>query len=308
MVTWSDQGIIQRGISWEGILMLETSQMQRLVAVAECGTITEAAERLYLTQPALSRALKRMEDDLGVQLFDRSRKNDFHLTETGWRAADMARDILKRTADMENRLRAEGATHAVTTVGACTPPALWGMLPVLANEFPEIIFSSTIVPTTLLKKGIEAGDLQVAFMAEPLQGEHLTCYKWVVEQLFAVFPASHPLHDADEVTLEELGSQSFLIQDHVGDWLDIVRREAPNLRLLVQEDRATLLGLARSSELPRFMSNMTMSFDNLLPGERAVPVRGAGSQLQLWCVHTSDLAAEIAQYLALHARSDATGA
>lgn len=284
--------------------MLETTQMQRLVTVADSGTITVAAEKLYLTQPALSRALRRIEDDLGVKLFDRSRKNELRLTEAGELAVEMARDILKRTADMERRLRDEGGSPAVTAVGACTPPALWGMLPLLANEFPDIIFSSTIVPTAQLRSGIEAGEVQVAFMAEPMEGPSLECYEWVTEQLFAVFPEGHPLHDADEVTLAQLGDQRFLIQDHVGDWLDIVRRDAPNLQLLIQEDRATLLGLARSSALPRFMSNMTMSFDNLLPGERAVPVRGPGSQLQLWCVHTADLEPAIAEYLALHACPD----
>lgn len=280
--------------------VLETSQMRRLVAVADHGTITEAAESLYLTQPALSRALQRIEDDLGVSLFDRGRKNELRLNERGRKAAEMARDVLKRVEALERALREGDETSSVVVVGACTPPALWGMLPLLADDFPSVVFSSAIAATTSLEKSLEAGDVNVAFVSRPVAAPDMVCLPWGVERLFAIVPSGHEFYGRKSVSLSELDGQNFLVQDHVGDWLDVLHRYTPASRLLLQEDRATLLGVAEKSSIIRFMSNMTMSFDALLEGEEAVPVTGPGSELPLYCVHDQRLAPALASYLADH--------
>lgn len=279
--------------------MLETSQMQRLVAVADHDTITEAAESLYLTQPALSRALRKIEAELGVELFERGKKNEFSFNETGLKAVEWSRDILKRIEAVERCLKEGDRLSDVVAVGACTPPALWSALPQLADEFPQIVFSSVIDSTDALEKALFEGDVAIAFAAKPIDAPDHRCFPWATERLYAILPEGHPLHDAPRVTLEELDGQAFLVQDHVGDWLGVLRALTPNSRLLLQEDRATLMGVARKSSLPRFMSNMTMSFDDLLPGEAAVPVEGPGAELKLWCAYRRDLPSGIAD--ALHA-------
>lgn len=287
--------------------MLETSQMQRLVAVADHDTITEAAESLYLTQPALSRALRKIEVELGVELFERGPKNEFSFNETGLKAVEWSRDILKRIEAVERRLREDSPLGDVVVVGACTPPALWSASPRLADEFPDTVFSSVINDTAALETALFEGDIAIGFVSKPIDAPEHLCFPWAVEHLYAILPEGHPLHDASSVMLEELDGQTFLVQDHVGDWLGVLQKQTPHSRILLQEDRATLMGVARKSSLPRFMSNMTMSFDDLLPGEVAVPVRGAGSELRLWCACRRDLAAGIVDVLRNHADELASG-
>lgn len=277
--------------------MLETSQMQRLVAVAEYGTISEAAEGLYITQPALSRSLKKMEEELGVELFDRSKKNEFKLTPTGEAAVEQSREILLQIENMTRQLRDAGQFSATMTIGSCTPPALWELLPILADKFINAHFATIINTTPVLEKALAKGEIQIAFLNEPLELPSFECLDWGVERLFAIFPENHPLSNRESVLFEDLGEQAFLIQEHVGDWLEVAKQYAPSVRLLRQEDRLTLLGLAREASLPRFMSNMTMQFSNLLPGEKPVPVTGEGSQMHLWCVFSRDLPSEFAAFL-----------
>lgn len=67
--------------------MPEIYQLRQLAAFAEYGTLSEAAEKLYLSQPALSRNMRKLEEDIGVPLFIRS-KNKLELNENGKLAAE----------------------------------------------------------------------------------------------------------------------------------------------------------------------------------------------------------------------------
>lgn len=76
--------------------MIDIYLLQQLAAFAEYDTLSAAAERLHTSQPAMTRSMHRMEDELGVTLFIRS-KNRMELNETGKLAADYARRVLKPT-------------------------------------------------------------------------------------------------------------------------------------------------------------------------------------------------------------------
>ena len=85
--------------------MLELYQLRQLVAVAELGTVSRAAEQLHLSQPALSRSLQKLEESFQVPLFDR-KKNKIALNQNGEMAVAYARQILGQAQDMTERVRA----------------------------------------------------------------------------------------------------------------------------------------------------------------------------------------------------------
>ena len=76
--------------------MYELNQLMQLAAIADAGTISAAAEELNISQPALSRSVQKLEEELGVRLFDRS-KNKITLNETGELAVEYARKIIGLT-------------------------------------------------------------------------------------------------------------------------------------------------------------------------------------------------------------------
>ena len=71
--------------------MLQLQQLEQLIAFADQGTLSKAAEVLLISQPSLTRNMQSLEDDLGVQLFQRS-KNKLILTETGKYTVQQARN------------------------------------------------------------------------------------------------------------------------------------------------------------------------------------------------------------------------
>ena len=73
---------------------MEFEQMRQLDAIARTGTVSAAARELHLSQPALSRSVRRLEDELGVELFERSGRH-VELNEVGRAALEWARQLLR---------------------------------------------------------------------------------------------------------------------------------------------------------------------------------------------------------------------
>ena len=98
--------------------MFELHQLEQLITVAECGTLSAAAEKLHLSQPALSRSMQKLEAELQVPLFTRH-KNKIELNENAEMAVDYARKILWQSQDMIDHLRAFDLSRRTIRVGSC---------------------------------------------------------------------------------------------------------------------------------------------------------------------------------------------
>ena len=111
--------------------MLEICQLQQLLSVAEYGTLSAAAEAIHLSQPSLSRSMKKIEEDLRVTLFDRQ-KNKITLNENGKLAVECARKVLDQLQQMESQVRSFDRSRRTILVGSCAPAPLWTIIPALS--------------------------------------------------------------------------------------------------------------------------------------------------------------------------------
>ena len=100
--------------------MIDIHLFEQLVAFASCGTLSAAAEQLHISQPALSRAMQRLEDELGVRLFDRQKSRLF-LNENGELAVTYARNLLLQESAMIEQIRDFDRKKRTIFVGSCTP-------------------------------------------------------------------------------------------------------------------------------------------------------------------------------------------
>jgi LysR family nitrogen assimilation transcriptional regulator len=115
---------------------LELRELRCFASVAECGSLSRACDHLHVTQPALSRTIRSLEDKLGVALFDRNGRG-LVLTEAGKRLLDRSTDVFRLVEDTE----AEVGTfsHLATgTVVLGIPPSFFGLAPGLLNRCREL--------------------------------------------------------------------------------------------------------------------------------------------------------------------------
>lgn len=101
--------------------MFELRQLKQLIALSEYGTLSEAAEKLFITQPALSRSMQKLEHELGIPLFVHNKKNRISLNQNGELAVTYAKMLLTQASDIEEKLRLFNRTQNTISIGSCAP-------------------------------------------------------------------------------------------------------------------------------------------------------------------------------------------
>jgi DNA-binding transcriptional LysR family regulator len=120
--------------------MITYEELQQLVAFSETGTLAEVAQRFHISQPSITRNMKKLEKEFGVSLFHRT-KNSVSFTDTGWLAAREASATIKQMDDMIQRVRNyDQALHTVS-LGSCAAVPVTALNRQIMSSFPE----STIV-------------------------------------------------------------------------------------------------------------------------------------------------------------------
>jgi len=215
---------------------MELRHLRYFIAVAEEGSLTLAAEkRLHTAQPSLSRQIRNLEQEVGVQLITRS-VHGVELTVAGRAFLDHARLVVTQAeAAKESARRAAEPAKATFALGFLSGTEM-DLLPkamrVLQDELPnmEIKLSSDYSPR--LADALVKGRLDAAFMRpEPHAGE--LAYKLVrTEPLIVVFPRDHRFAGRKTIRLREIKGEPFIKPS----------KTAPTLRKVI-EDSLTRTGL-----------------------------------------------------------------
>lgn len=172
--------------------MIETYLLEQLVAVAECGTLSSASEKLHLTQPTVTRSMQKLEEEIGVKLFVRS-KNRVTLNENGQLAAACARHILMEYQGLIDRVRALDRSQHTITVGSSMPGPMMELLPKLSALYPEWTISTETKPEEYLLQGLKSGMYQLIFPHSLVEDTKLHECACGTERLYAGPPEKHPL-------------------------------------------------------------------------------------------------------------------
>jgi len=198
---------------------MEIHQLRYFCAVAESGSFTRAAEREQVAQPSLSQQIIKLEEELGVRLFDRLGRSV--------RLTDLGQTFLPRARAILNELRAakEEVTDRQSSVSG---PVNVGVIPTIApyflparistfcRKYPQASITIFEDVTARLMDRLRGGVVDLAIMALPTRGHDLECFPLRTERLFAILPRNHRLARKPNVSLKELRNESFLLlrDDH----------------------------------------------------------------------------------------------
>ncbi|MFI0240512.1 LysR family transcriptional regulator [Streptomyces sp. NPDC016845] len=189
--------------------------LRYFAAVAEELHFTRAAERLYVSQPALSKQIRMLEKQVGAALFERDRR-DVRLSAVGTALLPHARRILAEwEAAQEAVARAVADQAAGLVVGMSTSPGRGGVLPAIRSRFtaarPDARLAMRHVSWHDATAGLADNACDAAFIWLPLPDADR--YRWVVvaeEPRLVALPAGHPLADREVVHFSDLLDEPFL--------------------------------------------------------------------------------------------------
>ncbi len=209
--------------------VMELRHLRYFVAVAEEGSLTLAAERrLHTAQPSLSRQIRDLENELGVELLVRGSRG-IALTAAGEAYLSHARLILAQSeaaiAAARNAAHSGRQKFALGFLTGCEPQWLPGVMRVLRDELPQIEITISSRHSPQLAEDVAAGKLDAAFMRVEQGYPRLAYDRLISEPLVVVMPSDHPLARRDSVHPTDLVGQTF-----VG-----MANQAPVLRNLIED-------------------------------------------------------------------------
>ena len=230
--------------------MLDLAELEQLVAFAELGTLSRAAEELHISTPSLTRSMRHIEQAFGVPLFTRS-KNRIELNETGRMAVERARGLLHEAQDALRQVRAFDQRQHTVVMRSCAPaPLLQAQLELSRRQVGKAV-NAQVCPTDEVLGSWRDGSSDVAIVPFQTEGAHA----FLQEQLFVCVPENHELARHESLSFGQINGFNFLLRTELGFWDALCRSEMPTSKFLVQTDKAVFDELVAASSLPCFTSD-----------------------------------------------------
>jgi len=232
---------------------MDTRLLRSFVTVAEELHFGKAAERAHLAQPALSRQVKRLEAELGMQLLIRDRRN-VALTEAGRAFLEEARAVLERVDRAVLVAHQAGRGEVGSLSLGYEGSALYSVFPdalrLYKRRYPGVALDLRELCTADQVEALLGGGIDVGLLHVPVASDGLRVEVVLDEPLVAALPDDHPLARKDRVALEDLSDDPFVFfprrfAPEVHDRMTGLCREAGYVPRVVQEaeSKQSLVGL-----------------------------------------------------------------
>ena len=193
---------------------MEFDQLRYFLRVAALTNFTRAAEELGISQPALSRSIQRLEEELGQPVFERQSRS-VALTDAGTLLQSRAQQVLALLEDTQAEITDDGQSGRVR-VGAIPTIAPYFLPEVLrkfSSEYPKATLIVQEHTTDALLKSCQQGEIDVAVLALPLPAKYLEIEELFEEELLLALPSDHPLVGKDKIRLRDVESYPFVLLD-----------------------------------------------------------------------------------------------
>lgn len=197
--------------------MLNLRQLECFVQAADAGTMTAAADRLRLSQSAVSLAVAALENSLGAQLLIRRRSQGLTLTDAGRRLLPQARELLAHAEQV--RVDADAAGRSLSgqlTIGCfrtAAPFVIPGLLETFAAAQPGVELEFIEGPLHELEDALLEGRCEVALVYDLGVRPGIVCEALYRTEPYALFSPEHPLARAERITLAELAPHELVLLD-----------------------------------------------------------------------------------------------
>ncbi|WP_350288079.1 LysR substrate-binding domain-containing protein [uncultured Croceitalea sp.] len=193
------------------------TQLQYVLAVAEHQNFTLAAQKSFVTQPTLSMQVQKLEDELDVLLFDRSKK-PISITEVGKKIVAQAKNIVAEAERIKDIVDQDkgfiGGDFTLGIIPTVMPTLLPMFLPTFIKKYPKVNLIIKEQSTDTLIRNIQDGHLDAAIAATPLEIEFIKERPLYYEPFVGYVPPNHRLSKTKELSTDDLEiNDVLLLQD-----------------------------------------------------------------------------------------------
>ncbi|OUQ88645.1 LysR family transcriptional regulator [Brevibacillus brevis] len=189
---------------------MELLQLQYFLTVARMEHVTEAARSLHVTQSSLSKTIQRLEEDLGVPLFDRTGRK-LRLNEFGSKFLCRVERALFELEQGKLELRdLSNPEHGTLELAVTTASTLPNILREFRKKRPDIQFHVQMLSTLEMITLLHRGEVDFCLSSPPIQDDDIECEIVFIDPILVAVPRGHRLADRSIVSLTELKDESFV--------------------------------------------------------------------------------------------------
>lgn len=262
---------------------MELFELEQLAAFADCGTLSAAAEKMHLSQPTLTKTMKRLEEEFQVSLFIRS-KNKLELNENGKLAAEKAHKILADSKEMVQIIRSLDRERHTISIGSCAPVPAFTLSQRAASLYKDMTITSELKSNKELLKGLHSEKYHMIILPYKPDNKDYVIKEYGEEALYLVLPEKHHLAKRKSISLNEMDGENMLLFSDIGFWYDIVASHMPHSRFLIQTQRYDFNELTRSSILPFFATDVTLRFSDIPDDRVAIAINDKDASVRYYAI------------------------
>ncbi|HEY7170157.1 MAG TPA: LysR family transcriptional regulator [Vicinamibacterales bacterium] len=270
---------------------MDLTSLRIFLAVAEERSFSRAAAKVHRTQPAVSQAVRRLEDDLGEQLFDRSSKSGT-LTDAGRVLQNYGQRLVRLAEETENSMRELRDLRRGRVLIGANEAAIHTLLPLMARfrqKVPDIAIDVRRVPARQIAVEVQQGSLDFGALTFRPAEEGLLEVAVGSDELVLLVPPAHSLASRRSVTMEDVAGQAVVAHNDPSPARERVLRlfEQHRIPLNMSISLPSLDGIKRAVEmqlgvalLPRRCAVTEIASGRLV----AIPVAGISRRRQVTLV------------------------
>lgn len=190
------------------------TQLYYVLAVAENQNFTKAAEKCFVTQPTLSMQIQKLEDELDVLIFDRSKK-PIELTDVGRKLVTQAKNIVNESNRIQDIVDQQkgfiGGEFKLGIIPTIMPTLLPMFLKAFIKKYPKIKLKIEELTTEEIISRLNEGHLDAAIAATPLESENIKERVLFFEPFVGYIPEHHRLHSKQKISISDLDIDDMLL-------------------------------------------------------------------------------------------------
>lgn len=273
-------------------LNFSLTQLEYVLAVHKHGHFAKAAEACHVTQPTLSMQIQKLEEDLGLKIFDRSKK-PILLTEAGKKIIEQIQAVLHEAKKIEGIILSSHGekTQGVLNLGVIptiAPYLLPQLLPVLEELYPDLELHISELQTHRIIESLDNDEIDVGILATPLKIERIFEHALYYEPFSVLCRKGHELCHSKKVKYNSLKfndiwllTEGHCLRNQILDICSIKQEKIIKRKYQFESGSLeTLKNLVDSyggyTLLPALATDSIGSHSHLIPFERPIPAREVG--------------------------------
>ena len=253
---------------------MDITDLEYFKIIAESGSLTKAAQQLHITQPAMSAMLKKLEEELGVELFDRS-PNRIHLNKAGEVALVHVNTILRNVEQLKADVLSAARQSQTLSIAFCDQGVRWFSAPRFSVAHPEIRVNDDLYEgddaVELLRERVY--DLMVT--PQSIQDPRIQSLPFLPDQVYLSVPEDSNLAERDSISIREIPAQALLYPQIGGYFMTQIEKVITENHLpltLVKNNYNVTQHLIRTTNFLATISTLSMDLRNDGTHRRLIPM------------------------------------